>query len=132
MIPLTMHPVKDMIRVCYLAHRKCLQMRVWMQTSRSPPAVVYLCDLFFLFIFFNCSRSSAITFTALLASDNLPFCPAETLSDTHTALFAYGFHLEIVVLAIRQTGRKRNYGAGLRSMTARRCERAHVRHVCMR
>lgn len=65
--------------------------------------------------------STAITFTALLASDNLPPPSlmhtnrnAETLSDVHTPLFAYAFHLEIVVLVIRRVGRKHNYGAGFR------------------
>lgn len=58
---------------------------------------------------------------------------AGTLSDVHAALFAYGFHLEIVVLIIRRAGRKRNYGAGFRLVTARRRrECARVRHVCMR
>lgn len=79
--------------------------------------------------------STAITFTALLASDNLPPPSpmhtnrnAETLSDVHTPLFAYAFHLEIVVFG-NQTGREETQ---LRSwLPLRHRERARVRHVCM-
>lgn len=74
----------------------------------------------------------AITFTALLASDNLPPGPAEPLSDTHAAIFAYAFHLEFLILAIRQTGRKRNYGAGSCLVAARRCVRACTCEACVR
>lgn len=70
--------------------------------------------------------STAITFTAQLASDYLSLTHRNTnteiLTDTHTALFAYCFHLEIVILVIRQTERKHNYGTGFHLVTARLCE----------
>lgn len=70
--------------------------------------------------------STAITFTAQLASDYLSLAHRNTnteiLTDTHTALFAYRFHLEIVILVIRQTERKHNYGTGFHLVTARLCE----------
>lgn len=69
--------------------------------------------------------STAITFTAQLASDYLSLAHRNTnteiLTDTHTALFAYRFHLEIVILVIRQTERKHNYGTGFHLVTARLC-----------
>lgn len=53
--------------------------------------------------------STAITFTARLASDYLSLTHRNTiteiLTDTHSALFAYRFNLEIVILEIRQTER---------------------------
>ena len=52
--------------------------------------------------------STAITFTAQLASDYLSLTHRNTnteiLADTHTALFAYCFYLEIVILVIRRIG----------------------------
>ncbi len=69
--------------------------------------------------------STAITFTAQLASDYLSLAHRNTNSeistDTHTALFAYCVHLEIVILVIRQTERKHNYGTGFHLVTARLC-----------
>lgn len=101
--------------------------------------LLLLCTCVIFFFFYVPSlaaRSTAITFTALLASDNLPppslmHGNRNPLRRTRT-LFAYGFHLEIVVLVIRQAGRKRNYRGGFRLVTARRRERARVRHVCLR
>lgn len=70
--------------------------------------------------------STAITFTAQLASDYLSLAHRNTntkiLTNTRTALFAYHFHLEIVILVIRQTERKHNYGTGFHLVPARLCK----------
>lgn len=130
---LSMYSMKDISWVCYLAHRKCLQMSLDANVPVSPCCCVFVWFvLSFLIVPALAAHAPAITFTALLASDNLPPRPAEPLSDTHAALFAYAFHLEILILAIRQTGRKRNYGAGSCFVAARRGARARVRHVCVR
>lgn len=69
--------------------------------------------------------STAIAFTAQLASDYLSHTHRNKNTETHTAIFAYRFHLEIVILVIRQTERKHNYGTGFHSVTACVC-------VCVR
>lgn len=70
--------------------------------------------------------STAITFTAQLASDYLSLAHrntnAEMLTDTCATSFAYHFHLEIVILVIRLTERKHNYGTGFHLVAARLCE----------
>lgn len=69
--------------------------------------------------------STAIAFTAQLASDYLSHTHRNKNTEMHTAIFAYRFHLEIVILVIRQTERKHNYGTGFHSVTACVC-------VCVR
>lgn len=107
---------------------------VWVASCRVPlaRACVWMCErdkfrvsLIVPSLWRLCS--AAITFTAQLASDYLPLAHRNTkkqkCSQIHNAaLFAYRFHLEIVILVIRQTERKHNYGTGFHLVTARACE----------
>lgn len=112
---------------------------VWVASCRVPlaRACVWMCErdkfrvsLIVPSLWRLCS--AAITFTAQLASDYLPLAHRNTkkqkCSQIHNAaLFAYRFHLEIVILVIRQTERKHNYGTGFYLVTARACECVCVR-----
>lgn len=122
----------------YYLHMSSGSVYKWEFRCKRPGFLLLLCTCV-IFVPSLAARSAAIAFTALLASDNLPppslmhgNTDGETLSDVHALLFAYSFHLEIVVLVIRRAGRKCNYGAGFRLVTGRHWERARVRHGCMR
>lgn len=88
---------------------------------------ICVCDEY---CFFDCSRSCTVlhrnhfhSSIGILSSLSLSHTEIQML---HTALFAYGSHLEIVVLVIRQGRRKHNYGTSFHLVTGRLCECACV------